>query len=826
MKKIRPILLAMATFVWAIAARGEIQLWFSPTGPVGHSTPEHGFSRNDPHRFEWRWVKEAALHDRQPERSIVMNFLRGTHTNVYIGDVNDMSWNPKPTFTDEPGRWRITIRGLEPRAENTVLQFPTQFWSGANGFVSVIELVGDAQKKIDYARIVVEDLMLDGNWDQQKFSGPDFLGSYKVQPLRIFARTARIRNVIVHNYGAHNSVPQTTVNLAGCEIFPIAVTSADVGQEPEDGDPRPVVIEDCELDGLNSVYGGYCTAIAVSARVTREKTKPNYVSDVFSTDPNRRLFLVRRNQVRGYHPIAWGSSGGRSSESRGITFTGNVVVGGGLMMNTDTGVISYIDLTNNIGLGVGGLANHGWPNSDFKFGHHHYTITGNAIRFRGPWSFPIYQNYSYINGKPVTDDRGLVLGRMDTNPVAGVIFAGASSDTVFSGNLFTTESAEAFNRNVGPAARFQLLRKYEDQENVGESWPAFPRSASGNVTVRKNAISRVSQDFLDMEVLDEDRTFPVFTANSAVLHSQRRPALPSPTGSFQPFGTIERVSLITTFRPTEYRWLGSDSTMEKRTQRSITLSSDRITMGVMEVTLGMPSSNGHSVRVPVRAVMQPSAINKLQRTRPVVNRNIYIETFINGQNRGVQRSETGPDGLALFEMPSFNGNALWKFRAWVDAGLGSEGVFDPYQDAWATASWNQGNVVSLTTRPCVARVINGQHGRFVFHRSGSPEELARQLSVQVEMETSRPKAAFPGDYRMEAIGGTKWTPAEAGNRGTVLFSAGNPDATLDVAAAGNEGGDPKLVYLRIVSDSGTNYVTGTESDPNSPSGAYVLLLYK
>jgi hypothetical protein len=123
-------------------------------------------------------------------------------------------------------------------------------------------------------------------------------------------------------------------------------------------------------------------------------------------------------------------------------------------------------------------------------------------------------------------------------------------------------------------------------------------------------------------------------------------------------------------------------------------------------------------------------------------------------------------------------------------------------------------------------VVNGQRGRFVFHRSGSPEELARPLSVQVEMETARPKAASSSDYRIETTGGTRWTPGDAGNRGILSFAPGNRDATLEVTATGKEGEDEKLVYFRIAADSRGNYVIGTDSDPTAPSGAYVLLLYK
>jgi len=809
-------------------ARAAVEVWFSPTGAAGHSTPEHGYSVSDPHQFDWKWVKEVVLTDSQPERSAVLNFLPGVHSNVYIGDVEDLTWvpNQKANFTSEPGRWRITIQGTEPQAEKTVLMFPSQFWLGAEGYCSIIELTGDAQKRIDYARVVVQNLTLDGNWDHQRFSGPEFVGSYKMQPLRFFARTARVRNVIIRNYGAHNSVPETTLTPAGCETFPILITTADVGQEPEEGDPRPIVVEDCELDGLRSVYGGYCTAIAVNARVNREKTKPNYLPDVFSTDPNRRVILVRRNQVRGYNPIAFGSAGGRSSQVRGVTFTGNVVVGAGLMMNNDTGVISYMDLTNNIGLDVGGILNHGWAFTEFKYGHHHYQVTGNAIRFRGPWTVPIYRNYTLLNAVAVTKDKELILGRYDTNPVAGVIFAGASSDTTIAGNWFTTESPAQFNRFIGPGAGFQVVRKYQNQEYIGESWPSFPRSPSGNVVLRKNAVSKVAHDFSGMVPIEEEVDYPTFTSSSAKLHSQLRSALPLSPDGFVPTGTVERVSLVTSNRTTTFAWLASNSTTERQIPRSMSIPGDRITVGALEVTLGVPEWTNDILRVPARVAVQPSTIIPRRPTLPVAARMVILETWINQVPWGLQRVLSGTNGVARFSVPVRQTNALVQFRAWVDAGQGREGSFDEYQDAWATSFWTKGSVVWMTLERDVARLVNGQRGRVVFHRTGSPEQLARPLSVRVALDTTRPKAAGGGDYRLSPVNGARWAGRDGENVGTVSFPPGAEEAVLEVAATEPAGRENRVLYLSMTSSPTDPYVVGPKTEPNLPVAGNLLLLYK
>lgn len=823
----KALLLALVAS-WTLPCAAELQVWFAPNSAVGHSSPEHGFSKADPHTFEWSWVKQTVLNDRQPDRTVVLNFMPGTHQNVYIGDVSDLKWDPPATFTAEPARWRLTIQGTESRAENTVLLFPNQFWTGADGYVSLIELVGDSKKKIDYARIVVQNLTLDGNWDQQKWSGPEFLGGYKLQPLRIFARTARIRNVIVRNYGAHGPVPQTANLASGTEIFPLWVSSADVGQEPEDGDPRPIVIEDCELTGLHSVYGGYCTAIAVNPRVTREKTKANYVSETFSTDPNRRLALVRRNQIRGYNPIATGGSGGRSSELRGVTITGNVALGSGIFMNTDTGVISYVDLTNNLALGVGGILNHGWPLTEFKFGHHHYNVSGNAVRFGGPWTFPLYQNYTWIDGKQVTDDQKLILGRMDTNQNAGLIFAGASSDTTMVGNWFTTDTSDRFNRVIGSNAVFRILWKYDNQELVGESWPAFPRSPSGNVTLKNNSISSVAYDFFGMQPLEENGQFESFNPSTAPLHARRRMAISRPPSMFMPDGTVERVVLITSNRPANYTWLASSSTSAKKEIRSMSVPLDKVTVGALEVTIGVASTtNGLWYRVPVRVAMQPTPASGLKHTEFLAGRTVRLEASVNGASEGNRQGVTDTSGVAMVLVPVRPTNAAVHLRAWVDAGLGSPGVFDEYQDAWASSDISKGSVVSFEASPDVARLSTGQRGRFHFSRTGTREQLQRPLNVRVMIASNLPNAAQLGsDFRMVAGPGGKWSETDAGNSGTLTFSPGNSEVDLDVVATGSSGRDHRVIHLNLSSSTAGDYVTAKDGDARSDRPPTMLLLYK
>lgn len=58
--------------------------------------------------------------------------------------------------------------------------------------------IGSFGANHEFARVVVENLTLDGNWEgQTNYIGPDYPRSLKVQPLNIGARTGRLRKVIV-----------------------------------------------------------------------------------------------------------------------------------------------------------------------------------------------------------------------------------------------------------------------------------------------------------------------------------------------------------------------------------------------------------------------------------------------------------------------------------------------------------------------------------------------------------------------------------------------------------------------------------------------------
>jgi len=85
------------------------------------------------------------------------------------------------------------------------------------------------------ARIVIQNLLLDGNWQWKidQYLAPAYAKGYKNAPLLVTASTGAIRKVIVRNFGAVGYVPWSHFGgVAGVETFPLRVSGDDVGQVP------------------------------------------------------------------------------------------------------------------------------------------------------------------------------------------------------------------------------------------------------------------------------------------------------------------------------------------------------------------------------------------------------------------------------------------------------------------------------------------------------------------------------------------------------------------------------------------------------------------
>ena len=124
------------------SVHATVNVWFSPSGSTASGT-SFGFASGSPHQFDWAWLKLNVLSDTAPltaaDKTVVLNFLPGTHLNVELHD-ND--------FTANCANWRLTVQGATaaggvPVSGEVVLQFPGHVLYGAaddgNGATGVIQ---------------------------------------------------------------------------------------------------------------------------------------------------------------------------------------------------------------------------------------------------------------------------------------------------------------------------------------------------------------------------------------------------------------------------------------------------------------------------------------------------------------------------------------------------------------------------------------------------------------------------------------------------------------------------------------------------------------
>jgi hypothetical protein len=826
--------LALVCWFGQFTARAEVNLWFTPQkGAVGHTTPEQGFSRLSPHEFDWAWVKEVALNDRQVDKNIVLNFLPGTYEDVYMGDTQWMKDGDPPPFTADPSAWSIKIRGVDPIADHTVFVFPSSYWFGDQGYIVLVQFVGNWKTGNLYRRIVVENLTLDGNWSEQEFARFDRVHSYKIMPLTVDATTARIRNVVVRNFGAHGAVPQLVTSPEGTEAFPIWVNTIDVGQEPVDGDPRPIVVEDCEVAGFHSVYGGYATAIAVGAFRRGNPVDPNHLREPFFSDESRRLALVRRCQVRGANQIAFGTAGNSVYASRGVTFTDNAAVGTVSGVNTDTGSISYIDIVNNLFFDVGVGLTHGVPNTPDRTAHNHFLVQNNSFRILNHPPGQLYSDFRYESGALVRDPTHITLGRPAPRLYAGIVFTGATSDTSALDNWFTT-----WPRPVTPSqstlgagkAAFRPVWKWGHLEAEPDVFPGMARAQSANVVLQNNSLSSSAFDFTGLHGFGGDGRFQDFDSATAPTHTRPQLQLARTFGSFNPTGTVERVILVTSNHPVSYQWLAMQSRPEAPIRRSLSVPNEPYLRGAIEVAIGVPvMTNQTLLRVPIRVALQPTPGNRESGTQVLSNQPVYMDVRLNGQAYGYQTLKTRADGIARGPVLLSDTNELVEITAWLDGPGGQPEKLDEYHDAWSRALWTRGTVVWLSTEPGVANLATHQRARLVAHRTGTDEQLRSSLSVRLSIETNNlPRAAVPGpgnDFQFLPIPPATFETGNRGISGVLQFAPGQREAILEVDAQGSSKREQRLLTIQINGGNPDDYVTAPVDHPQIPSNARILLLY-
>ncbi|MBL9175624.1 MAG: hypothetical protein JNL10_18930 [Verrucomicrobiales bacterium] len=778
----------------APADAAPTNFWFSPDGKGD------GTSRERPRSYTADFVQWRILHGVNGQsHDVVMHFLPGE----YLVE----SFN---TITTEPSDWRIRIVGHGRNPEDVVLKLKTNYpWGGSmngSGWVNVIDLGRNAEY---LERFEMENLTVDGNWDgQSEMNHPAYLRGYKNCPVSVSSRTGRIRRVIVRNFGAHGVLPQKSTDLsAGVEVFPIGINTREEGQAPEDGDPRPWVIEDCEVAGFRQYYNGYTTCLICVARLNVPNTPPWAWEDTA-----RRLVWFRRNQVRGVPGgpgvIAFGAAGLGTNYTGKITWSDNVVLNA-TVFNTDTGAIRHVDVTNCLGLDIFSVGYVGTHSTRSPF-MEDYSVNGNGFRFGGTLSVPNFRDYVVTNkpggGLALAPDPSPVLGSLLPATSAGLKFQGIAKDIQYSGNWFTSRSREEFGSLHPLFARdtaFRIAYRMPAKDPETSNAPVYFRADPLNVDLTGNRISSVPFDFEDMKLLEGGK-YATLSGNASPL-LEKREALET-KGTFQPGGRIQRVDMVFTNVDRRITWKG----VPPRTTNAPPVvdgvdGTDRVLIGAVEIVAGRPTARDAqgNFRLPVRVAFQPTPRAGVSGTVPLAGRRVFMEFLPGSLNPRTLSAETGPDGLATFPLrESPDDNGVDDLRIWTDAGNGRAGDWDEFQDAWATTTLEHGCTVAVVVETSVADADRDHPARLRLRRSG-PED--RALSVRLELVPGPHAATVGKEFRITTPsrgypGGRPDGDAEVG--ATVEIPKGQRDVLLKVNPILENVRSGNLVRLRVVPGAG------------------------
>lgn len=750
-------------------------VWYSPNGTGD------GSSREKPRAWNILEVNYGYLGFKAADPDVELNLLPGE----YLTD-------PINTATTEPSKFRLTIRGHGRRPEDTVLKLRANYLAGAsdwgNSWVSLVDLARNAEY---LRRFEAENLTFDGGWDLQvRHNHPGYLRAYKDSPLRVSARTGRIRKVLVRNFGSHGLMPRhVTDNPSGVEIFPLTILTRDEGQSGEDGDLRPWNIEDCEVAGFHSLYAGYGTMVMVVPQLNLTNVAPEWAA----RDSSRRLAQVRRVQVRGGGDgagiIAFGSAGAANSAAGKVTFSDNVVVAGDLGFNTDTGATRDLDFTNSLFLRVNSLGALGQPDSGPN--HANYAIFGNGIRLAAVSAAHSYDDFGYTNvaGRlRLSGSNTVVLGRTRAATLAGLQIVGAARDIRFSDNWITTDPVENFSRSARGhrgTPEFRSLYKLESMTNLEDGTPARRRPDALNVSARDNHLSEAPWDFARLAPLDGS-DFSTFGVNSAPDLQKKRSVKPAARGLI-PLGNVERVQLVYSNLPRRYAWtVATTNGSLVSTRRHETNVIEAQLVGAEELTLLRPARGriGGQFALRARLALQPTPLSGLPGTQPLPGRRVWLEVLPGSRHPGKYSAETDAQGFATFTYPVAAGtDGVDRFRAWVDSGLGAAGELDEFQDIWSSGAFAHGTTVSVSAELDVADARFGRDAVLRLTRSGSTKD-ALQVTLAVASLNEVGANSVAPELELEAqdrrrrevtqLAPGTWKVSFRSGEETVLLSVANP----------------------------------------------------
>ncbi|MBN8246599.1 MAG: hypothetical protein J0L84_04065 [Verrucomicrobia bacterium] len=790
--------LALACILPFAATAAATNFWFSPNGTGDGSLEDR------PRRYTPRFMQWVVLHGgRGQVRDVAIHFLPGEYLVEPLG-----------TSTTQPSDWRIRIVGLGKHPEDVVLKLspgvPEGMSDRGGNWVDVINLIRNSEY---LQRFEMENLTVDGNWTGQgEYSTPSYLRAYKNTPVSVSARTGRIRRVIVRNFGAHGTMPlRTNDHSAGVEVFPIQINTVDEGQRPEDGDPFPWMVEDCEIAGFHQLYGGYTSCLMASVRLGTTNT-PAWAA----RDPSRTLVWFRRNQVRGTPKrpgiIAQGSAGHGAHASGGITWSDGAVLNASTF-NTDTGRLRHLVFTNNLGLDIYSVGSLGTHSTRGPF-MTDYEISGNSYRLGWILSAPTYRRHAQVAGPDgrtrLTSGRQVPLGRWVFPEACGLKVQGIAEDIRFTRNWFTTRSLEemgAYTPLFPRDPEFRLVYRMPERDLSVTNAPSVFRADALEVDLSGNRISSVPLDFERMQALDGGRVARLSEGASPLLN--RRKALPQ-AGGFAPLGGVERVEMVFTNVSRRIPWKGLPfGVTNGPPQEGETVGMDRVLIGGIEVLCGRPDSGGGGqFRLPVRVALQPTPLAGLPGTLPLAGRPVFLEVLPGSRNPRRLSAVTGPDGVATFTWevpPDLHG--VDYFRVWTDGGQGRAGEWDEFQDAWSTAHHAHGRTVAVEVERAAADGVADLPGLFRLIRSG-PDD--RPLTVRLEVKGGEKSAVRGTDFQLTGAKGARYPGAPERSQGeignTVEFARGQREMTLDVTALPGTARNGRLVT--VVVTPGDGYAPG------------------
>jgi hypothetical protein len=606
------------------------------------------------------------------------------------------------------------------------------------------------------ARVVIENLLLDGNWQwkMDQYDAPAYAEGYKNAPLLVTASTGKIRKVIVRNFGAVGYVPWSHFGgVAGVETFPVRVGGDDVGQVPPAGQRRPWEVLDCEVHGFNGEYAGYTTEVMVGPNYS--VTTNGYTPEWARTNVNRRFAVVRNVQYRSESDGAFIIAMGNAAYPHGpydsgrTTFADSVVLNTSLGYNVDTGKVVGVDIENNLGLGTWWWAN---LNSTTSGWNDYFKIEWNSVRFGPRARYPMFRAFcweSLLNEAKQYTDPSLIIGRQLTNDVFSLVRAGSVNNLSISNNFITTVPASQFDETgtVGITNRWRLLEKYATRSGASCEENPANYAPSLNLRMGVNSASLYAQDFYEMVPLSTGGFETNATTASFPLEQALRPVLSDMyLGPFYNFGRICRVIPKTTLTTRTYQWETGPATVASN---SIV---DAVLDGALEVSLGQPEVGTQWVKIPARLVEQ-----KMRGFESFPKDSGGIWLTVSGLTNwsGYQvAAGYDPNEFTIPVNTATHGELI--LTAYHDPAATNEasGQFSEYRVAYARGTLPIGAVVSV--RPVISvaqdrREGGVQEGRIRFERTGS---LATNLTVNVSLSEvgGRRPATLGTDYSLIVSG--------------------------------------------------------------------------